>query len=147
MEEIAKFQSRKEWENFVWQKLLENIRGIKSKKDLGEFLDSLMSEDERKMVIKRLLAISLLKQGKTYKEIGEILWLSPNTISAIKKSIGSDLGYRSDVMLNEKRRANNKLKRLDKIKIKPSNIFDYWANFPWPKMVGKGRWRFLNYHG
>ena len=147
MKEISQFKSRKEWEEFIWMKFLESLEKNKSKKQIGEFLNSLLSTDERKMIIKRLVAISLIGGGKTYKEIGEILWISPTTISAIKKSLNNNLGYRSDWELNQKRRVSQRIERIRRLKIPQKGLFDYWLNFPWPTMVGKGRWKFLNYQG
>ena len=40
--------------------------------------------------------ISLVKSGKSYREIGEILWMSPQTIRTAKKNIlGSFGNYKS----------------------------------------------------
>lgn len=80
MKELSKFKSRKEWEKFIWGKFLKSIKDIDSNKGLGKLLDSVLSENEKRLIIKRMVAISLIRQGKTYKEIGEILWISPETI-------------------------------------------------------------------
>ncbi len=68
-------------------------------------------------------------------------------MSAIKKSLNNNLEFRSDRELNQKRRLTEKEKRIQKIKIPTKGLFDYWTNFPVPPMVGKGRWKFLNYQG
>jgi len=145
MKELSKFKSRKEWEKFIWEKFLKSIKDIDSNKGLGKLLDSVLSENEKRLIIKRMVAISLIRQGKTYKEIGEILWLSPSTISSIKKSLKSGLFYQSRRDIDKKRK---KQKRDLKEKAIPAlTIFDYWLNFPLPPMTGRGRWKFLNYQG
>lgn len=145
MREFSKFKSRKEWEKFIWGKFLESVKKTDSNKQLGKLLDSVLSENEKRLIIKRIAAISLIRQGKTYKEIGEILWLSPSTISSIKKSLKSGLFYQSRRDIDRKKK-NQKRDSKEKA-IPPLTIFDYWLNFPLPPMTGRGRWKFLNYQG
>ncbi|PIY58867.1 hypothetical protein COY97_01955, partial [Candidatus Wolfebacteria bacterium CG_4_10_14_0_8_um_filter_39_64] len=95
MKNINEFKSRKEWENYLWRVFLKNVEKSKLEKRLANFLNNLLSETEKKNIVRRLTVIFLLKQGKTYKEIGEILWISPGTISAIKKSLLNYRNYRS----------------------------------------------------
>ncbi|NCO89665.1 hypothetical protein AUJ30_01340 [Candidatus Wolfebacteria bacterium CG1_02_39_135] len=80
MKNINEFKSRKEWENYLWRVFLKNVEKSKLEKRLANFLNNLLSETEKKNIVRRLTVIFLLKQGKTYKEIGEILWISPETI-------------------------------------------------------------------
>lgn len=144
MEEISKFKSRKEWEDFIWLNFLENAEKAKSNKKLKIFLDSLLSANEKKLIIKRLAVLAMIKSGKSYKEVGEILWVSPSTISALKKSILNQFGYRSNRYYANKS-ANKKRKHIKGLP--PRTIFDYWLNFPLPNKSGRGRWKFLNYQG
>jgi uncharacterized protein YerC len=73
--------SRKERVNLVWSKLLKNIKNPK----LEILLNTLLSQYEKDIIANRLIAVSLIKHGKTYKEIGEELWLSSSTIRSLKK--------------------------------------------------------------
>ncbi len=141
MKEISQFKSRKEWEESVWNIFLENIEKSENRKQMKEFLNNLLTAKEKKFLVKRLIAIALIKEGKTYREIGEILWISPSTISAIKKSINNRSIYQSSRNFNKKINSNKKRMK----GVSESTIIDYLINFPFPKMVGKGRWRFLNY--
>jgi len=75
------------WLKNLWDKLLDKLVSVKSKKDLKQILESLLSEDEKKMILRRLAVIALVRSGKSYRKIGEILWTSPQTISTIKKNI------------------------------------------------------------
>lgn len=85
--ELQKFRSRNEWKDYIWKKLVEEIVQTVSVKDAEQLLNLLLTVHEKKQMIKRAVAISLLKQGKSYNAIGELLWLSPTTISAIRKSM------------------------------------------------------------
>ncbi len=69
------FSSRKQWEEACWKII------SKSK----ESLDVLTTSYERRNIILRAAALSYLDLGKKSKQIAEELWLSPQTISSIKK--------------------------------------------------------------
>lgn len=128
-------------DNYLWLKFLENVKNSKPE-TTAKIFNSLLSVDEKEVIAKRLAAINLIREGKSYKEIGKILWMSPSTISAIKKSIIDAAGYQSgDFYANQSKKEKER-------KIKPlpeRTIFDYWANFPFPESRGKGRWKYLNY--
>ena len=99
---INKFDSRREWEKYIWSILIKEIIKANSIKEIEKVLDLLLTAHEKKQMIKRASAISLLKQGKSYSEIGEVLWLSPTTISAIRKSLRTKEGYVTRYMRNKK---------------------------------------------
>ncbi|TRZ64838.1 MAG: hypothetical protein D4Q79_00670 [Spirochaetia bacterium] len=136
------FNYGKDWEIRAWLKFLENTKNVKSGKKLTEFFDNLLSENEKKIIIRRIVAISMIRAGKSYKEIGRILWISSKTISAIKKSVLNDYTYKSGRYYSEKS-DEEKRKRIKPLS--PRTIVDYWANMPWPTKSGKGRWKYLNY--
>jgi len=75
------------WSEELWENLLETISKTKSKKEIKQLFEKLISKDEKNMILKRLAVIALIKSGNSYQKISEILWLSPNTISAIKKNV------------------------------------------------------------
>ena len=81
---MKNFASRKEWEDACWRKIVES----------KELLQLLATSHERRDVIMRAAALEGLASGKSYREIGEELWLSPQTISGIKKA-ASEKNYRS----------------------------------------------------
>jgi len=74
---LKNYASRKDWEIVCWDKIL-------SSKNL---LNSLITFNERHNIILRAAAVKEILFGKTYKEIGEELLLSPQTISEIKKAL------------------------------------------------------------
>jgi len=131
----------KNLENYFWLKFCENVEKSSSERT-ARILNSLLSVDEKGMIAKRLAAVKLIRLGKSYKEIGKILWMSPSTVSAIKKSMSNTTSYQSgDFYANQ-----TKAEKQRKIKPLPEKtIFDYWANFPFPKSRSKGRWKYLNY--
>ena len=89
-------KSAENWTKKLWLELMERVGETKNSEGVRKLIDHLLSEDEKKMIIKRIGVIALLREGKSYKEISEILWLSPNTISTIKKNIlGNDGNYKS----------------------------------------------------
>lgn len=81
---IKNYSSRAEWEEACWREV------IKSEK----LLQSLVTNHERRDIVLRAAALDRLFSGKSYKEIGGELLLSPQTISAIKKSF-NEKGYHS----------------------------------------------------
>jgi len=131
----------KNLENYFWLKFCENVEKSSSERT-ARILSSLLSVDEKEAIMKRLAAVNLIRAGKSYKEIGKILWMSPSTVSAVKKSMAKATGYKSgDFYASQSKKEKEK-------KIKPlpeRTIFDYWADFPFPESRGKGRWKYLNY--
>lgn len=90
---ISDHASRKEWEAACWEKVLES-------KDL---LRLLVTAHERHDLVLRATALDSISAGKSYKQIGEELWLSPQTISSIKKTI-NEKSYRSYLERSKKER-------------------------------------------
>jgi len=144
MKENSKFNFRKQWEDYAWLRFVKNAEKAASEKQLAEFLDYLVSESEKRIIVKRITTLSLIKAGKSYKEIGRILWISPKTISALKKSVIWHNGYKSSYYYSKK---SGEEKRKKIKSLPPRTIFDYWLNMPLPKKTGRGRWKFLYYQG
>ena len=84
-------ESRKEWEALLWEQLVSRLAESKSA-ELKKNLDILISEDERRNILIRAAIIALISEGKSYKEISALLWVSPATISVIKKNIFGKFG-------------------------------------------------------
>ena len=99
---LEKFKSRKEWEKYVWNKLIGELAKAVSVDEVGRSLDKLLTAHEKKQMIKRAAAASFLEEGKSYRDIGKLLWLSSSTISAIKKSLKTQKEYISRYMRNKK---------------------------------------------
>jgi len=95
MKELKEFKSRQEWEKFIWQEIIKTLSQTKSQRELSSVLSRLLSNYEKRMMIRRFIAKELNGSGKTYREIGELIWISPSTISAIKKNLLAARGHRS----------------------------------------------------
>lgn len=114
----------------MWSKFLDNIEKANSKKEIAGLLDNLLSSSKKILISKRLSAKVLIKGGKFHREIGKILWISPGTVSAIKKSIYLPANYKSSRYYC----GRNKSEKIKRMKgIPPETIFDYWARLPIPK--------------
>ena len=94
---IHNYSSRQEWEAVCWQKIL------KSK----ELLQLLVTSHERHNLVRRAAALDRLISGKSYRKIGNELWLSPQTISGIKKAI-NERAYHSYLERSQKERKKRK---------------------------------------
>ena len=76
---IKSTSSKKEWQKSVWKLLIANLdRSV---------LDALLTESEKKNISIRAVAMERIATGASYTDIGKELWLSPQTISAIKKGV------------------------------------------------------------
>ncbi|MDP2696474.1 MAG: Trp family transcriptional regulator [bacterium] len=81
---IKNYSSRSEWELACWQKIIASPK----------LLRLLVTARERHNLVMRAATIDRLITGKSYTQIGEELWLSPQTISGVKKAL-KEKGYRS----------------------------------------------------
>ncbi|KKU91719.1 MAG: hypothetical protein UY23_C0001G0325 [Candidatus Jorgensenbacteria bacterium GW2011_GWA1_48_11] len=81
---VDKFSSRKEWED-VCSRIILNY---------PDLLRLLMTTHERRVLVVRVAALQAIAAGKNYRQIGQELWLSPQTISGIGKAI-KERSYRS----------------------------------------------------
>jgi len=81
---ISHYRSREEWEENCWEKIRKS----------GELLNLLATPYERHNLVMRAAVMDRIKSGKSYRQIGEELWLSSQTISGIKKAINRNK-YRS----------------------------------------------------
>ena len=144
MKRSCKSMSGKEltrWEMNIWSKFLDNIEKVASRKEIAELLGNLLSSNEKILISKRLAAVALIKDGKSYREIGKILWISPGTVSAIKKSVYLLANYKSSRYYS----GINKKEKIKRMRgIPPETIFDYWARLPIPKKGGRS-WKSRSY--
>ena len=121
----SKFNSRKEWEQYIWKIFVDELVHAISAQEVEQLLNRFMTAHEKEYVIKRVAGISFLAQGKSYREIVEILWLSPRTISAIKKSIFHKTGYISSYT----RRKNEGEKKETTAKRKKERLYFKTSDF------------------
>ena len=94
---IDEYPSRKEWEDACWQKILES----------KELLRLLITVHESHDLVMRAATLDLLIAGKSYRKISEELYISPQTVSGIKKAI-SEKKYCSYLERSKKERKRRK---------------------------------------
>jgi DNA-binding CsgD family transcriptional regulator len=138
MKSIFNFKSRKEWESFIWSDFLKKITDGKFPKEARDVFNGLLTENEKRLIIKRLTALAMIKSGKSYKDIGEILWISPSTISALKKSVLKKSGYKS----SREYHGANKNKETKHIKGLSKGVdFNELFRFPFPSRAVRKIWK------
>lgn len=81
---ISRYSSRKEWEEASWKIIMRS----------SDVLDALATPNERRDLVMRAAVIEGIRSGKSYREIGDELWCSSQTISSIKKVLHGEK-YRS----------------------------------------------------
>jgi len=93
MPAVSDYSSRKEWEAACWQKIATS----------EELLQLLTTAYDRHNIVMRAATVDGLASGKSYRKIGEELWISPQTISSIKKSANEKV-YKSYLERSKKER-------------------------------------------
>lgn len=76
----------------MWKRFLEQFSDEGSR----EAINSILSDYEKRLITKRLVALALIGEGMSTKKIERVLWLSRTTIGALKKNFFSGSGvYKS----------------------------------------------------
>ena len=81
---MNQYPSRKEWEAAAWERVLTSTDALRL----------LVTAHERRAIVMRAAALDRISSGKSYRDIGRELWLSPQTVSGIKKAVKEKI-YRS----------------------------------------------------
>ncbi len=125
----------------MWDNLLEKLTRAKTKNQTGRIINALFSDYEKKIVVKRLAALALIHAGNGTREIMRALWISPATISALRKNFfGNPNVYKSQRSFK-----TNKTLRSTAIVMKKSwledlfgdiNIWELLKNPPRPPGIG-----------
>lgn len=140
MKNLKDFSSRKDWAKFVWLKILADVKNPQ----FAGMLNALISAHEKEIIVNRLTALIFIKQGKSYKQIGEELWLSPTTIRSLKRI--SEDNFKKEYKSYNRLRKDGKGKKIETknvINVPPFvNWIDYYVSIVPPKYGP--RWKFLN---
>jgi len=83
MAQVSRYPLTKEVEERVFEILLKTIADLKKHQEIDEFLKDFLSPTERIMLAKRLAIAILLGKGYDYRQIREILKVTPGTIAAV----------------------------------------------------------------
>ncbi|MEK7212595.1 MAG: Trp family transcriptional regulator [Patescibacteria group bacterium] len=105
---ISSYPSRKEWEAACW-------RRISRSQDL---LELIITPHERHDLVMRTAALQRILSGKSYRQIGEELWLSSQTISVIKKALNEN-NYRSYHERGKKERKKRQYSSISRLSARP----------------------------
>src|SRR3989344_6778020 len=142
---LDNFKSRKEWSDYVWRRLLKDIKNPA----LSAALDSLLSSYEKNIIINRFAAVTLIKDGQSYREIGRELWLSSNTVRSLKKVLENNSAkeYQSYRLRSNKRKHAQEIKASVKAKKEISEQSDFlnWVDYCISVMPEKNgpRWKWF----
>ncbi len=83
MVQVSRYPLKKEIEERVFGILLQAIASLKNPQEINEFLEDFLSPVEKIMLAKRLAIAVLLGKGYDYRQIREILRVTPGTIAAV----------------------------------------------------------------
>lgn len=86
MTHVSKHEISKGVEVFIFERFIELLTSVKNKKEAKFLFESVFTKTEQVMFAKRLAAIYMLHEQKTFEEIGMVLKVSPTTISKISLS-------------------------------------------------------------
>ena len=107
---ILNEKHRTKWGEAIWSAICNHMTDSKST-TLEKALGKLLSTDEKQIIINRVAILALVRAGKSYSEIGELLWVSPVTISTVKKNFWDKSDHyksRRAFPAKEKRWSNSK---------------------------------------
>jgi uncharacterized protein YerC len=91
---VSSFSSRDAWERAAWDAIVASIAQQRDPETLSRFLCIVLGANERKNMIRRAAVLTYIKNGNSYREIGNELWAAPQMISALVKAL-REPSYRS----------------------------------------------------
>jgi len=141
-------RTSKDLGELIWDKVLEEFFKAKTKKEISDLLNNLLTKREIENAARRLAVLALIRKGSSYAEISKKLWVAPITISIIKKNILKNQGYQSRNEYNYKetnfKKAVNETEIANSFPPELLNYIEFYiTNFP--QKSGQ-RWKFLKYN-
>ena len=126
VEDILNNKHRTEWEAVLWEYVCGYLAKAKSEKTFERAFSKLLSADEKKAITKRVAILSLIRSGKNYAEIGELLWVSPVTIRIIKKNFWDQSRHYKSRRAFPPRQGKRNIRHVSEIRRKKS----FWDALP-----------------
>lgn len=83
MTQVSKYKLRLNLEERIYELLSNTLAGIKNSTDFKIFLNDFLSPTERTVLAKRLAIAALIEKGNDYRQICQILRVTPTTISKV----------------------------------------------------------------
>lgn len=80
--------ARDEWRQKEIEKLLEAVAKTRTEAEVEELFDCILTTREINDMAKRLEIRTMLKEGKSYLEIRDVMRVSPNIVSRVSNQIG-----------------------------------------------------------
>ncbi len=71
---------------------MPSVKKVETTADLNKLLDTVFTESEKEMILRRMLVVKMLNDGMQYREIERKLEISKITISRVKDII-KERGY------------------------------------------------------
>lgn len=109
MSQISRYPIHKSVEKRMFEIFRTTISHLKHSEDIEDFLHDFLSPVEKIMLAKRLAIAVLLAKGYAYSSIGNILRVTPGTISGVSLSLKySGRGYKKMVekILSDEKKDN-----------------------------------------
>lgn len=91
---LTDFPTRQQWEAAVWEILTNRLAQVSTGEDVRQILGFLISPTHRRSILYRALTASRLASGIGTREISRELWITRQTIGAIKHSL-AERSYQS----------------------------------------------------
>lgn len=85
MANVIKRPLNKKIKEDAWHQFFKVVKKADSSGELKDIIEALFSETEKVMIEKRLAIVCLLKDGRSYKEVGRLIDVSSATISFVKQ--------------------------------------------------------------
>ena len=106
---VEAYETRKDWEIATLQEVAKQLSQL-NPSQIHALLTLALSDSERSLFIRRIAGIDRLQSNKSYKEIGRELWLSPQTVSSLKKALAGKQYVSNWPRAKEQQRARERTK-------------------------------------
>ena len=97
MTQVSKYPVSKEVYERIFDIFLYTLAGLRTKKDVADFLEEFLTPTERVMFAKRFAVAFLLTKGYCYREISQILRVSISTIGFVSLDLKIGKNYKKVV--------------------------------------------------
>jgi uncharacterized protein YerC len=81
---ISKKQLKSEAEKKALARLLAQFRSVETPEDINRFLNSVLTQEEKKVILRRMIIAGMLEEGVKYREIERIMDASGSTVSNVR---------------------------------------------------------------
>lgn len=97
MTQVSRKKVHKDVEEKMFETLWEAISALKSKEEIKNFINDLLSPPEKTMIAKRLAIAALLMRNLKYESIKDMLKVSQTTVSKVSITMKENVGYQNAI--------------------------------------------------